>query len=139
VIQGEETCDDGNEADGDGCSDCLVDEGHLCSDEPSVCGLQCDPLLQDCVEGEACYPIPAGSICLGQGSGAQGDACMSIDGCAPGFACLDGGGCMADACCASLCDLSGGAVCPSMELCVAWYGAGMAPPGYENVGVCAGA
>jgi cysteine-rich repeat protein/YVTN family beta-propeller protein len=37
-VQGSEECDDGDNADGDGCSrGCVVEDGFLCSGEPSVC------------------------------------------------------------------------------------------------------
>jgi len=138
MIQGDESCDDGNAVAGDGCTDCMADEGYLCSGEPSVCGVPCDPLLQDCADGDACYLIRSGSICVSAGAGTQGDECMSLDACAPGLVCLDAmnlPGCTGADCCSPLCDLTDpGPVCE----CVAFYGVGMAPPGYEDVGVCVG-
>jgi len=39
LINGGETCDDGNVAEGDGCSgSCAVEPGFVCTGEPSVCG-----------------------------------------------------------------------------------------------------
>jgi cysteine-rich repeat protein len=33
----DEECDDGNEVDDDGCTECVIDEGYGCVDEPSEC------------------------------------------------------------------------------------------------------
>ncbi len=61
-----EQCDDGNNVDGDGCYNCLVESGWVCSGQPSVCrkvetvcgngvieaGEQCDDLDQ--LSGDGC-------------------------------------------------------------------------------------
>lgn len=42
AVDGDETCDDGNDDAGDGCSDvCVVEPGWSCSGEPSVCASNC--------------------------------------------------------------------------------------------------
>ena len=38
LVVGDEDCDDGNETDDDGCTDCFIDDGWECdNDEPSEC------------------------------------------------------------------------------------------------------
>jgi cysteine-rich repeat protein len=39
IVDGLETCDDGNPTDGDGCTACAADAGYLCDGAPSVCTL----------------------------------------------------------------------------------------------------
>lgn len=47
-LQTHETCDDGNRADGDGCSArCQIEDGHLCRGLPSRCGLATRTALVD--------------------------------------------------------------------------------------------
>lgn len=36
-VEGQEACDDGNDADDDGCASCAVAPGYTCSSEPSAC------------------------------------------------------------------------------------------------------
>ena len=47
VIEGDEECDDANDADNDGCSACIVESNYRCDGMPSVCLLQvsCEPAL----------------------------------------------------------------------------------------------
>ncbi len=105
----------------------------------------CDPLQQTCPMGQACYPINDLFTCAPDASGAQGfddDPCEFINVCDPGLACL-GAGAVANCaspvgCCSPFCDVTDPVdPCPAAaEQCVAWYAAGQAPPGLENVGVC---
>ncbi len=47
VVSDTEACDDGNDQPGDGCTDCVVDDGWQCEDEPSLCAPVCgDDSLQ---------------------------------------------------------------------------------------------
>jgi hypothetical protein len=112
-----------------------------------LCQALCDPLLQDCREGEGCVPIQDAFQCSPDASGdsgVYGDPCEYINACDPGLACLNADvvpGCAgSQGCCAPFCDASDpNAVCPGAaqgEECVAWYEEGQAPPGYEDVGVC---
>jgi cysteine-rich repeat protein len=39
LVEGSETCDDGNAYDDDGCVDCQIAPGYTCSGEPSACAL----------------------------------------------------------------------------------------------------
>lgn len=113
----------------------------------------CHPLEPlDCPEGQACYPIDGVWQCAPDASGdagAYGDPCDSDDGCDPGLACLPtnalppGLPCEGAAgCCTVLCDFSdpdASLGCPSAadgQLCLPWYPAGEAPPGYDDVGAC---
>ena len=83
--------------------------------------------------------------------GQEYDACEYGNACDPGLLCAglgndDSGKCDAQVigCCLAFCDLTAPAPqCTSAQdnpnslvECVSWYEEGMAPPGYENVGVC---
>lgn len=115
-----------------------------------ICLVTCDPLLQDCPQGQGCYSAAGGGgfICFkfsGQaGQGMQGDECNYVNACAPGLACLSPDtvmGCGAQGgCCSPYCDLNDPNAsdgCQAGEMCVSWFEMGMAPPGLEDVGVCA--
>jgi len=122
----------------------IANEGGL-----SLCLPICDPLLQDCVEGQGCYPIDDGFACApdaGGEDGAYGEACAFINVCDPGMFCANPEAvpnCASEGCCSPFCDMSdpdAGAACPGAaggQECVAWYEEGQAPPGFENVGACA--
>lgn len=111
-----------------------------------LCQDDCDPLAQDCTPPQGCYPVGSqGFVCTlpgyDDGKGNDDDDCYTIQSCKPGLLCANGdgqNGCGADACCTPFCDLSGdGSECgDAMEECVAYYEEGMAPPGYEDVGIC---
>jgi hypothetical protein len=116
----------------------------------SLCLPECDPLIQECDEGQACYPINDAFACAPDASGdpgVHGDACEFINSCDPGNICIG-----ADAhsncagavgCCSSVCsvmDPNSDADCAALDpgqSCEAWFIDGMAPPGYEDTGVCA--
>jgi len=114
-----------------------------------LCLPNCDPLLQDCAEGQACYPVIDAFACAPDASGeegAYGDACEFINVCDPGLMCVNPEfvpSCGSAGCCTDICDLSeadASANCPGAaggQECVAWYEEGAAPPGFENVGFCA--
>ncbi len=105
----------------------------------------CDPIAQNCADGQACYPLVDGFECFGiSEAGAQGDACAFIDVCDAGLFCANAAfveGCMDDVgCCTAFCDLSNPAdpcqdISPTM-FCVPWYAEGEAPAGLESVGAC---
>jgi len=131
------------------------EDAPLCSNPDEACSITndgvlilclatCDPLLQDCPEGQACYPETNGFICSPDASGemgAIGDPCEYINVCDPGGwcanaevvpDCVGSGGC-----CAAFCDVTEpDAGCPAMTECVAWWEEGEAPPGEEDIGVC---
>jgi hypothetical protein len=125
----------------------IVNEGAIV-----LCLPACDPLLQDCAEGQACYPVADAWNCAPDASGETGiygDPCEYINVCDPGLICLGAGAvpageaCEGSAgCCTEICDLTdptGDMQCtgaPGGQLCTAWYEEGSAPPGYEDVGAC---
>ena len=107
-----------------------------------VCISECDPLLQDCQEGDTCVPNNETFTCVLDASGdagAYGDPCEFINGCDPGLTCVDAGyvpECQAASCCSPFCDLDS-PTCPDDSLeCIPWYEEGQAPPGYEVIGLC---
>lgn len=114
----------------------------------ALCLPFCDPLLQDCDEGEACYPVVDSFRCEPDQSGdegAYGDACDFLNVCDPGLFCANPEyvpGCDGNGCCTPFCDISdpnATAGCPGAadaQECVAWYEEGQAPPGHEYVGGC---
>lgn len=139
----------------EGCPDepSCADPGSFCAIANSgilnLCLPGCDPLLQDCPGGEACYPVGDAFLCapdVSGGAGFYGDPCEFINVCQPGLICEAPAavpGCVgASGCCTEVCDLSnplGDMQCagfPGGQACVPWYPVGTAPPGYEDVGVC---
>ncbi len=117
----------------------------------------CDPLAQDCPEGQGCYPDMnaaggTGFICLPQigPNNTYNDYCWLLSNCAPGFICVTPDflpNCeptsvgVAAGCCTALCDVAEPDNCSSFddELgCTSWYLNGQTPPSVslEDVGVC---
>ncbi len=124
----------------EGCS--ISNEGVLI-----LCLAFCDPLLQDCSEGSACYPEVNGFFCTPDASGPDqgeiGDACGFINACDAGGWCaaaeLVPGCTMSGSCCAGFCDLAEpmpSADCAAGTECIAYHEEGTAPPGEEDYGVC---
>ncbi len=114
--------------------------------EIGLCFPGCDPLAQDCGDGDLCVPNPnqPGFLCVVDASGDAGkafDPCEFINTCDPGLVCADpslAGACdpMAPGCCLPFCDLSM-PTCPGDGLtCAAWFEPGMAPAGLEDLGLC---
>jgi hypothetical protein len=130
------------------------DPAHVCSISNegvlALCLPSCNPLLQDCpMAGVAlgCYPVQGieGFVCWPDYSfdqGGFGDPCEYFNYCDVGLFCgipeaLPG--CVATACCNEYCDITGATPCSGAadgQECIAWYDAGQAPPGYEDVGYC---
>ncbi len=111
----------------------------------ALCLPLCDPLTQDCPEGQGCYAIQEAFGCAPDASGemgASGEPCRFINGCDPGQICLWAGaapGCGggSSGCCSSICDLDGrNPPCPPGEECVAWQEEPYVHPSLEDVGVC---
>jgi hypothetical protein len=113
-----------------------------------LCLASCDPLLQDCPQGQGCYGSGSSEfICFkfsgDPGTGLRGDECAFVNQCAPGFVCATGGtvdGCTTASCCTVFCDLGDAdpnANCTGGEQCVPFFEAGTAPPQYRDVGICA--
>jgi hypothetical protein len=107
----------------------------------SICVVSCDPLLQDCGEGLACSWTYDNFACLGTNGVEPGQPCHFINDCAVGLACTDGDGvpdCANAACCTPYCSLAGDQACAAVPgtSCVPFFEEGMAPLGYDEVGVC---
>jgi hypothetical protein len=130
----------------DGSADdpiCPPEKSCLIANEGSInlCVATCDPLLQDCGAGLACFWANNGFNCIFTTQDIPlGEACGYINDCAMGLGCLTADvlpNCNGSACCGSFCSVSEGAMCPQMGTeCTAFFEEGMAPPGYEDVGVC---
>lgn len=127
----------------DPATTCVVSNGGVLN----LCLPGCDPLLQACGPGEACYPVSGTFACAPDASGAlgeYGDPCEFINACDAGLACIGPAGVpdcpSAIGCCTEFCDLSdpaGDAQCMGIDqVCVGWFEAGMVPVGFEDVGVC---
>lgn len=132
---------------------CEADEGCLIyfAGVP-FCFEKCDPLVQDCPDGQGCYPdeeAPGGTgfLCLPTiGASPAGGLCWLLSGCAPGLLCVTPEfvpGCNENfGCCTPLCDVEQAPdPCPDVDpalACVSWYVGGQMPPdvSYENVGAC---
>ncbi|MCX4241522.1 ribulose phosphate epimerase [Paraliomyxa miuraensis] len=130
------------------------EENPFCEDENSTCLLSsdgvlalclphCDPLLQDCNDGRACYPINDEFMCAVDASGDMGepgDPCEYINVCDGGNFCASADvvpDCMGNGCCTPFCALDDlMPPCLPGQVCTPWYEPGLAPPGYENVGAC---
>jgi hypothetical protein len=110
----------------------------------NICLPTCDPLLQDCDDGTGCYWTNVAFNCIfiaGDGI-LPGQPCGFINDCAPGNMCIDGSTlpeCAEPACCTSFCDVTlGDAQCDVLPgtVCVPFFEEGLAPEGYEHIGVC---
>lgn len=135
---------------------CSLSEGHSVCDDPNtlcmidgstvlpLCLSLCDPIVQDCREGQACYGVGDGFICLPDASGshgAPGDSCAFLVACDPGSGCIAGKhvpGCHHGlACCSRFCDVRKAAPpCLSGQSCVPFFAEGDAPYRYAFVGIC---
>lgn len=112
-----------------------------------ICLVDCDPLVQDCPEGQACYNSAGDNfVCFKEsampGEGGPGAECTYINQCQKGSFCGAADAVAncgaASGCCTPYCPVSGGpAPCQMGEECVAFFAEGSAPPGLEDVGVCA--
>jgi hypothetical protein len=122
---------------------CVPGSACLISNEASVtlCVPTCDPLLQDCGPGTACYWHETIFICIFTSQEVPlGEPCGYINDCAGGLACMPNEvvpNCGSTSCCASYCSLMEAAPCEAMGAeCSPFFDQGMAPLGYEDVGVC---
>ncbi|WP_258183010.1 ribulose phosphate epimerase [Enhygromyxa salina] len=118
-----------------GTSCLIANEGSI-----TMCITQCDPLLQDCAAGLACFWAVSDFQCIfTSGEIPTGETCGYINDCEVGDTCLNAEvmpDCAGSACCGDFCSLSE-PVCPLAGTeCSAFFEEGMAPPGYEDVGVC---
>jgi hypothetical protein len=107
----------------------------------TLCLADCDPLAQECGDGLGCFWDGYGFHCIFTTDDIPtGEPCSYINDCAPGNLCADAAAlpaCDGQACCAAYCELSD-PVCAVMGTeCIAFFEEGLAPLGYENLGVCA--
>ena len=109
-----------------------------------LCVPNCDPIVQDCNEGLGCFWDGWGFSCIFTipESIPSGQPCGYINDCAPGNLCTDASAlpaCEGSACCSPFCDLGLDPVpCEALPgtSCVPFWEEGMAPAGYEHVGIC---
>ena len=163
-LSGVDTCDlgavclgvDGETGEGRCVSQCVGSDDDWQCPEPgfscqivssgveNFCFPNCNPVLQGCGEGLSCQTSLQGDfVCLelyAGGGGIYGDHCSYSDECNPGFVCLYDRGdpnCIGGHCCTPFCDINKANTCPGgTQECIPWYEEGMAPPGYEDVGIC---
>jgi len=113
----------------------------------NLCLPSCDPLLQDCAEGDACYSIGDGFTCAPDASGDTGkanDPCEFINVCERGLFCADpvvvGAGCPMGSmgCCTPFCEFPEGACANPDQACVQFFDPAMLPPGdpWLDIGYC---
>lgn len=112
-----------------------------------LCLPGCDPLVQDCGEGQACYPTSDTFACVpdaGGDAGALGDPCEFLNVCDPGLLCGSPDwipGCRGASCCTLICDVLAEDPCPALLAgteCMPWYEEGQQPACNSSiVGVCA--
>ncbi len=120
-------------------SSCSISSGG----ELNLCFPVCDPLAQDCGDGEACYPVDFGFVCAPvalqkKGDGGLAGACEYINGCLAGLYCGQGGDFCEEgayACCLPFCDLTE-PDCPAPLDCSPAFESGEGPPGFGHVGFC---
>ena len=116
----------------------------------NLCLPACDPLVQDCAEGSACYGAAESFACApdasGPDAGTYGSPCEFTNACDPGLFCAaaeavpDCQGSLG--CCSEFCDLDAAnpdGACGGSgagQQCEPWFQEGAAPPGDENIGAC---
>lgn len=121
----------------------------------NLCIRPCNPLAQDCpVSGDVCNaandfaPGIFGThfYCWNQivdevHTGELNSPCDATNQCGKGLVCLLASAaieCTNTACCQPVCDTKVPNNCQGQgQECVAWFPEGMAPPGQDNIGVCA--
>lgn len=120
----------------DRCDYCTVTGDGLLT----ICLDGCDPITQNCAEGQACYPVSDEFACAldasPEGAGI-GTPCEFINVCPPGLGCINGAlvpGCEMESsgCCAPFCPVGGADPCPGLlpgTECTPWYEEGNEPPG----------
>ena len=110
----------------------------------TLCLQTCDPLLQECGDGEGCYWVNQQFVCVGPTQDTPlGEPCAFLQDCVAGLFCVAEANlpaCADASCCASFCDLGvGDAFCEDLvpgTVCVPFFEEGGAPAEHEDVGVC---
>jgi hypothetical protein len=111
-----------------------------------ICLPLCNPLTQNCDDGQGCYPIGNAFACAADapGSADLGGPCEFLNVCDAGQFCADPSdvqGCVSPiGCCTTFCDLTAadpdaGCFLPA-QVCVPWFEPGHAPAGFTNLGYC---
>jgi len=122
----------------DPCVSCFVSASGVVN----LCLPICDPLAQDCVPGEACYPVNDTFSCApdaGGDAGVLGDPCEYLNWCDPGLFCANADtlpNCAGPAgCCTRLCDASAADPCAGIAgtECVPYFEENQQPPCYGGV------
>ena len=107
----------------------------------NLCFETCNPLVQGCPEGRACYPHQESFICgldASHGAGTLNEPCQFVNACAPGFHCRSDEACPrgASGCCRPYCEVGQlGPRCSPLEECEPWFDEPV-PAGLEDVGYC---
>lgn len=123
----------------------MCPQGQVCriSGPIVICTDACDPIGQDCDEGFGCFWFDSQFSCIPTTENIPtGEPCSFPNDCAPGLLCVDGTtlpSCAGAECCTAYCDLSMGVMgCVNQPgtACVAFLEDGVAPAGYENLGIC---
>lgn len=123
----------------------ICPQAHQCVADAAVCLPHCDPLGDDCGPG-VCILSGGYWRCLPDASrpgATHGTPCPVVNGCPTGMLCIDASfhsSCAGASCCSTICALAAADDCASLDpaqSCRPFYRRGLAPQGYENVGVCA--
>lgn len=103
-----------------------------------LCLETCDPLGEDCLEGENCYPTGPDFVCMPQGAPIDIGGVLPTQ-CPEGETSVDEGtvaGCDDQPCCVSYCDLTQADPCADGEECVPYFKEGTCPGSCGDVGFC---
>ena len=107
-----------------------------------LCLPACEPIMQDCEPGDVCTPVGDVWVCSPEGGNASGvgESCDVLGICDPGLLCVEPElvpDCQDGACCTPICDVTDPMPpCLPGQSCEPYYEPGMAPAGFENVGIC---
>ncbi len=120
-------------------TECMINGSSIIA----LCLPTCDPLLQNCAEGQGCVWSGTEFDCLeSQGSIPVGETCEFLASCVTGGLCIDNEwlpGCEGDYCCSLYCALDAPDICDSVHpgtACLPFFEEGAAPPDLENTGFC---
>lgn len=126
----------------DGSGDTSEPPQQMPDEPPPPPKVECDPLIQDCPEGEACTLSERDFVCLTVAvDGAAGDACFVATECAPGLLCVADAAladCLTGKCCTPLCEVGDpGVECPGAgETCTAIFTGPDVPLAVQSYGAC---
>ena len=110
----------------------------------NLCHPACNPIVQDCPEGQGCYPEASTFACISDGTGQYGNRdewCNLSHHCSAGLSCVShyeracpGG---PPGCCRPFCEVgTSGPPCSPLDECAPWFEDALAPAGLEDVGLC---